>query len=441
MMLDAISRRHFVKGATLATLASHPLSQALAAQLGKRHLLLVGTSSGRNGSGGKGVYKVAFDSSNGSLEVLDVTECNSPQFMALSPDEKFLFTLNSGFRPAGEPEPPPPPPPQPGQPRRRGGGGGMGGGGAVSSWTFDRKTGAMSLVNEVSCGKAGSGVYLCCDHTGSSVYIADYGGGSIGTFRVEPGGKLSELVEFYKYPPLPDGTTSKAHRVTVSPGNGWLLVNDLGLSCIHVYKMDPKTAKLTPADPPQWEAEPGSGCRGLRFHPNGKIAYVVDELKPTLYVLSWDEKAGKLTTLQGPVADVPPGYTGGQGMRCNADGCAPDAKGPHGATSAPGDIVFDKKWEHAYVTSRLDDFIATFKVEKDFKLTWIENTTSGGVRERDLALDPTDNWLIVANPDSNTVDVMKRDPRTGRLANTATTHLKLPQAQCVIFPERPNVTL
>ena len=56
---------------------------------------------------------------------------------------------------------------------------------------------------------------------------------------------------------------------------------------------------------------------------------------------------------------------------------------PEGKACAPGDIVFDKKWEHAYVTSRLDDFMATFKVEKDFKLTFLERTTSGGVRERD----------------------------------------------------------
>jgi len=436
--MNAITRRKFVRGTAMAALAAHPLSKALAAGLGKRRLLLVGTTGGRNGSGGKGVYKVAFDSKDGALEVLDVTECNSPQFMALSKDEKHLYTLNGGFMPPEQAPAPPPPPAagqagQPGQGARRGGTGG----GAVSAWTFDNKTGAMSLLNEVSCGQAGSGVYLCVDHTNSSLYIANYGGGSIGSFRIGPDGKVSELVEFYKYPPAPDGTTSKAHRVSVSPGNGWLLVNDLGLSCVHVYKMDPKTAKLTAADPPQWDAAPGSGCRGLRWHPNGKIAYIVDELKPTLYVLAWDETAGRLTTVQ-QVANVPPGYTGGPSMKCDANGCTPTGQT---AVSAPGDIVFDKKWEHAYVTSRLDDFISTFSVGKDFQLTWIENTPSGGVRERDLALDPTDNWLIVANPDSNTVDAIKRDAKTGQLAKKATTHLSLPQAQCVIFPQRPNVIL
>ena len=130
----------------MAALAAHPLSKALAAELGKRRLLLVGTTGGRNGSGGKGVYKVAFDAKDGSLEVLDVTECNSPQFMALSKDERYLYTLNGGFMPlipSGQaPALPPPAAGQAGQPGQgaRRGGGGMGGGGAVSAWSFDNKT-------------------------------------------------------------------------------------------------------------------------------------------------------------------------------------------------------------------------------------------------------------------------------------------------------------
>jgi 6-phosphogluconolactonase len=233
------------------------------------------------------------------------------------------------------------------------------------------------------------------------------------------------MVENIKYPPAADDPkmTSKAHRVTVSPGNGYLMVNDLGLSCIHVYKLDATTAKLTPADPPEWKATPGAGCRGLRWHPNKKIAYCINELHPTVNVLSWDEKKGVLTSIQ-EVRLVPENYTAAEGKGC-----------------APGDIVFDKKMQHGYVTSRLDDFMATFKVEKDFKLTLMEHTTSGGIRERDCTLDPTDGWILVANPDSNNIAVMKRDQATGRLSNTVTTSVPVGGPQCLIFPERPNVVL
>ncbi len=411
--MTALSRRRFIQGTTMAALAAHPISKALAAELNGRHLLLVGTSTGRSGS--KGVYKYAFDSKTGALEQLDVTECNNPQFMALSPDQKYLFTLNSGFVPAGQPAPPPP---QPGQ-RQRGGGGG---GGAVSSWAFNDKTGAMTLINEVSAG-AGGGAYICVDHTGTCVFVANYGAGSAQSFKAGHDGKLSEMVENIKYPPADNDPkkVSHAHRTSVSPGNGYVLVNDLGLDKIHIYKLDVATAKLTPAG--DWLSAPGAGPRALRWHPSKKIAYIVNELAPTVTVCSWDEKTGKLTTLQD-VRLVPDNYSAPEGKGC-----------------APGDIVFDKKWEHAYVTSRLDDFMATFKVEKDYKLTFVERTTSGGVRERDCTLDPTDNWLLVANPDSNNIAVMRRDEKTGRLSNTVTTSVPLGQPMCLIFPARPNVIL
>ncbi len=333
--------------------------------------------------------------------------------MALSPDQKFLYTLNGGFIPPGQPTPPPP---QPGQ-RQRGGGGG----GAVSSWVFNNKTGAMTLVNEVSAGPGG-GAYICVDHTGTCVFVANYGAGSAQSFKVGPDGKLGEMVENIKYPPAENDPkkVSHAHRTSVSPDNGYLLVNDLGLDKIHIYKLDVATAKLTPAR--EWLSAPGAGPRALRWHPNKKIAYIVNELAPTVTVCSWDEKTGKLTTIQD-VRMVPDNYSAPEGKGC-----------------APGDIVFDKKWEHAYVTSRLDDFLATFSVGKDFKLTFVERTTSGGIRERDLTLDPTDNWILVANPDSNNIAVMARDQKTGRLSNTVTTSVPLGQPMCLIFPERPNVT-
>src|SRR5207302_753799 len=89
-----------------------------------------------------------------------------------------------------------------------------------------------------------------------------------------------------------------AHRVTVSPENRFLLVNDLGLDQIHIYKLDPATAKLTPNQPPAWKATPGSGPRALRFHPNGKWAYCVNEIVSSVNVLHWDESRGVLETVQ-----------------------------------------------------------------------------------------------------------------------------------------------
>jgi 6-phosphogluconolactonase len=188
------------------------------------------------------------------------------------------------------------------------------------------------------------------------------------------------------------------------------LVNDLGLDVIHVYRLDASTAKLTPHDPPLWRAKTGFGPRALQFHRNGRVAYCVNELKPTVNVLGWDSGRGVLTTLQD-VSLVPEGYNG---------------------NAAPSDIAFDRKMNFAYVASRLDDFIATFAVSPaDGKLTMIGKTSCGGKRPRHLALDLTDRWLLVANQDTDTIAVFARDSKTGKLANEGKT-FPLSRPQCLV---------
>jgi 6-phosphogluconolactonase len=230
---------------------------------------------------------------------------------------------------------------------------------------------------------------------------------------VNNNGQLSEAVSFFQYSPDEENHERKphAHWVTVSPDNRFLLVNDLGLDVIHVYRLDATTAKLTLHDPPFWRAKTGYGPRALRFHANGRVAYCVNELKPTVNVLGWDSKLGILTTLQD-VSLVPEDYRG---------------------NAAPADIAFDRKMTFAYVASRLDDFMATFAVSpRDGKLTMIDKTSCGGKRPRHLTLDPTDRWLLVANQDTDTIAVFARDSETGKLANEGKT-FPLSRPQCLVF--------
>ena len=86
--------------------------------------------------------------------------------------------------------------------------------------------------------------------------------------------------------------------MTLSPDNRFLLVNDLGGDAIHVFHLDPASAKLTANHPPAWKATPGSGPRSLRFHPNGRWAYNLNEMACTAELVEWDAKAGTLKSVQ-----------------------------------------------------------------------------------------------------------------------------------------------
>ncbi|HWW23232.1 MAG TPA: lactonase family protein [Edaphobacter sp.] len=376
-----ISRRNFIRRSAAATLAAQPLF-ASAKGMDMKKLLLVGTQT--TGTS-KGIYSYAFDSTTGELTQTGLAaEAENPTFLALAPNGKTLIAANE-----------------------------LDHIGAVTSFTLDRATSKLTKVNQESA-KGGGTCHVSVDHTGRAAFAANYGGGSSVSFQLSTTGQLSPAVSFFQYTgkgPRPQQNSAHAHRVTVSPDNRFLLVNDLGLDMIHIYRLDAATAKLTPHTPSEWKSAPGAGPRALIFHPNGKLAYCVNELDSTVSVLSWNAAQGTLETLQ-TASYLPEGHTG---------------------PSGPSDIVIDKKARFAYVANRLDDFMVSFTISPtDGKLTMIERTSSGGTVPRHIALDPTEGWLLVANQTSDNIAVIARDKKTGRLANTSKS-FPLSRPQCLVF--------
>lgn len=383
-MSTKISRRGFLHGASAAAVLG--ASPAWAKHSGER-MLFVGTQTGQTS---KGIYAYSFDEATGELKQTALAaEADSPTFLALSPNHKFLFTANELNQYEGKRS------------------------GAVSSYAVDRSTMKLTKINEVSAKGSGT-CHVSVDHTGRCVFASNYGGGSAASFAVDPSGKLSDAVSFFQYEghgPMPQQKGPRGHRATVSPDNKYFFVNDLGLDEIHVYHLDASTAKLTPQDPPAWKAEPGSGPRSLLFHPNHKWAYCVNEVGSSVNVLHWDKKKGVFTTVQ-LISTVPEGHQG---------------------PSAPSDIVMDKKGRFVYVANRLDDFMVSFSISPaDGKLTLMERTSCGGKTPRHIALSPSDKWLLVANQATDNLSVFARDPKTGKLANDGKS-FPLSRPQCIVF--------
>ncbi len=383
--MQKLSRRTFVQKASTVSFAAHPLFAA-AGNLSSDQLLLVGTQTAATS---KGIYAYNFNIATGDLKQIGLaTEADNPTFLALAPDGKILYAANELDQFEGKKS------------------------GAVSSFTLDRRTAKLSKINQVA--SLGDGTcHVSVDHTGRCVFAANYGGGSAASFFAKDG-HLSEAVSFLQYEghgPAEQQSGPRAHRVTPSPDNRFLLVNDLGLDKIHIYRLDATTAKLTPNNPSEWKGTPGSGPRALRFHPNGKWAYCVNELKSTVNVLRWDKNHGSLETIQ-EISLLPEGHQG---------------------PSAASEIVLDRHARFAYVANRLDDFLVTFAVSaNDGKLTLLNRSSCGGKTPRHMALDPSESWLLVANQVSDNIAVIARDKHTGRLAEQ-TKSFPLSKPQCLVF--------
>jgi 6-phosphogluconolactonase len=386
-----ITRRKVLAGLAVAPLAAENLWTATA-RADAGGLLFAGTGTS---TGSKGIYAYRFDASMGALTLLGLAaEARSPSFLALSPDGKTLFAVNEVDSYQGAKT------------------------GAVSAYSLDREAGKLTLINTVASQGAGP-CHLTTDRTGRVLVVANYTGGSAASFQVAADGRLSEAVSQFHYESSGPGPgqdksrqeASHAHRATVSPDNGFVLINDLGLDRIHIYRLDAGTAKLTPNDPAEWKAVPGSGPRALRFHPSGRWAYCVNELTSTVAQLAWDHSTGVLTLVQDTPLELPDF---------------------HGVTRA-SEIVFDSKGRFAYVANRDNNFLASFHVDPaSGKLSDLRRTPCGGKTPRHIALDPTQRWILVANQDSNLISVFARNPGNGRLSMTGK-DFPIQSPQCILF--------
>ena len=379
-----INRRGFIFGSAALSVAGR--AGFAAGKDGAR--LLIGTQT--SGSS-KGVYSYSFAASTGDLTALGLAaESDNPTFLALAPDGKTVLVANEldMFESKAS--------------------------GAVSTFTLDRSKTRLSKVNQVASGGGGT-CHVAFDRTGKAAFAANYGGGSATSFAVGAGGALSPSVSFFQYsgngPNKERQDAPHAHRVTVSPDNRFLMVNDLGLDTIHIYRLDASTAKLLPNDPVAWRSAPGAGPRALRFHPNGKVAYCVTEMASSVAVLRWDAERGSLETVQ-EVAMRPDGFSG---------------------VTGGDDIVIDREARFAYATDRFDDIVVTFAISPtDGKLTLLDRIPCGGKIPRHLALDPSGRWLLVANQVSDNISVLARDPKTGKLRDAGKS-FPVSRPQCIVF--------
>jgi 6-phosphogluconolactonase len=354
-----------------------------------RRLLLVGTRTDKTS---QGIYAYQWDPEHGELTSLGLAvESVQPTFLALHPNGEFLYAGNEldEFKGARS--------------------------GAVSAFRMDRDQARLHLINQI----ASEGTETCnvhVSHTRCAVFCANYGSGSATSFFIHSSGALSAPVSHFQYHghgPNPDRQAGPhAHRVTPSPDDRFLLVNDLGLDRIHIYHLDAATAKLTPNSPPHWEAFPGSGPRALHFHPNGRVAYVVFEMGAAVQSLHWDKEKGTLHALQDPILLMPPG------CHDKGTGC---------------DMVLDHKVHFAYAISRFYNRIITFSVDDEGKLTLVRRSSCGGEVPRHLALDPTGRWLLIANQQSDNIAIFEIHPETGEVSDEPAKSYPISIPQCLLF--------
>jgi 6-phosphogluconolactonase len=319
-----------------------------------------------------GIHAYEFDTTAGTLKPVRRTAgVENPFFLALSPDRKFLYSIHARQFGGKENE-------------------------QVAAYQVVGRTGELKPLNRQSA-EGTAACYLDVDRSGKVVLVANYSSGSVASLPVKTDGSLGEPASFFKHSGSSVNPKRQkephAHCIVVSPDNRYAFAADLGADQILCYKLDPAAAKLTPNKPPFARSPAGAGPRHLTFHPNGKRAYVINELLNSVTLFDYDADSGALTEKQ-TISTLPDDFNG---------------------TSYCADVKITPDGRFLYGTNRGHDSVAAYRIGDDGRLSLVTIEPSLGKGPQNLAITPDGGWLLCANMPGNNVAVFRIDPKTGRL--------------------------
>lgn len=331
--------------------------------------LYVGTFSERES---KGIYVYDFDLQTGDTKLLQTLDhLKSPSFLALHPNQRFLYTANRETIVEGKTW------------------------GSVSSFSVDPSTGELKPMNDVSSLAAGA-CYLAPDHSGKQLFVANYAGGSMAAYGLQADGAIGELQGNFPYQ-IEGGPIAHAHAAVPSPDNRYLFVPDLGNDEIVGYRIKPKKGKLKQLNRSTLGVKKGVGPRHFVFHPNGRFAFVAEELTSSVSALAYQKKKGVLTHLQR-ASTLPEGFEG---------------------KTKVADIRIHPNGKWLYVSNRGHNSLAIFEVNPlTGAIKGAGHEPTQGDFPRGFMITENGKFLLVANRNSDNIVIFEINPDTGQLKDT-----------------------
>lgn len=358
------------------------LTSAMNAQ-DKIYNLIIGTYT--NSCESKGIYVYDFSVDTGDFSLKANTEnVINPSYLTVSQGNDFVYSVNENGKES-----------------------------TVSSFGFNPKSGKLNFLNKQETNGADP-CYIINDD--KNVISANYSGGNITVFEKNADGSLTKIKQIIQHSGKSANEkrqeSAHVHMTYFSPDKKFVLVNDLGMDKILVYKYDKNALQNILTLKETIETKKGSGPRHLVFSNDGKFVYVLHELDGSL--VTYKYKNGALKLLQETTII---------------------AKDFHDEISS-ADIHISPDGKFLYATNRGDaNTINTFAINKKGTLDLVNQIDTKGKGPRNFAIDPSGNFLLIGHQYTNNVVIFKINKLTGKLSDTGK-RIELCSPVCLVFAKQ-----
>lgn len=333
---------------------------------------------------GQGVVSCILDLDSGKIRRIDICrDAENSTYLAKSPDGKFIFAAVDKFSSIG----------------------------SIRALSVNSNGNLSLLSSQKSHGK--STCHISCDQKGNMIFATSYMDGKLTVHKFE-GKKVFPASQIISYegsgPNKERQETAHAHQAQVSPDNQWLYVCDLGSDKIWVHDISDILSGSYSTK--SIDIPAGYGPRHLIWNAELPLAYIFCELNSHILVTEWDDDTGKLSIVENKNV-LPKEYKG------KAAGAA--------IRLHPGNKAL-------FTSDRGHNSIVVCKVdENNGKLEYEDWFSVRGKTPRDFNIDPTGEWLLAANQDSDAIVPFRLDPVSGLPTGEEGPAFECGTPACILF--------
>ncbi|RKI90050.1 lactonase family protein [Parablautia intestinalis] len=336
-------------------------------------------TSGNKSSFGIKIYDVDLEA--GRLYEKDQVEITNSSYVTISHNEKYLYSITDF---------------------------------GVESYKI-LKDGGLSVINHASINGM-RGCYLSTDYEDKFLFVAGYHDAKVTVLRVREDGSIGEITDeiFHK------GLGSIAERtfrphincVKMTRDNKFLCAADLGMDHVIVYELNHLNGRLRQVDIIRSELE--SAPRHLKFSRDGKIVYIVHELKNYIdvYRYSIDEHGIPVFDKIQNISTLNTYHAGG---------------------SAASALNLSEDFKYLCSSNAGDNSVVLYSIDqKTGLLSKILCLPISGDYPKDAALFPDNKHLVSLNHETNTMTFFNVDMEKKTIVMNGKA-IPVAQPNCIIF--------